>query len=78
MLLFVGWRYYLSFMPVVVGVIVHSVAEHVREHRHLLRERSRLQERNESLQLEVEKLRTPVEKSCLTSPAPSSLEGERS
>jgi CHASE2 domain-containing sensor protein len=58
-LLFVGWRYYLSFMPVVVGVIVHSVAEHVREHRHLLREQSRLQERNEALRLEVEKLRTP-------------------
>ncbi|HJX84974.1 MAG TPA: CHASE2 domain-containing protein, partial [Candidatus Angelobacter sp.] len=59
MLLFVGWRYYLSFMPVVVGVIVHSVAEHVREHRQLLREQSRLQERNASLQLEVEKLRAP-------------------
>jgi hypothetical protein len=59
MLLFMGWRYYLSFMPVVVGVIVHSVAEHVHEHRHLLREHSRLQERNASLQLEIEKLRTP-------------------
>ena len=59
MLLFVGWRYYLSFMPVVVGVIVHSVVEHVHEHRHLLREHTRLQERHASLQLEVEKLRTP-------------------
>lgn len=59
-LLFTGWRYYLSFMPVVVGVIVHSVVEHVHEHRRLLLEHTRLRESHASLQLEVEKLRMPV------------------
>lgn len=58
MLLFAGWRYYLSFMPMVVGVVVHSIVEHVREHRHLLREHTKLQERHASLQLEAQKWRS--------------------
>jgi len=58
MLLFLGWRYYLSFMPVVVGVMVHGIVEHVREHRRLMREHAELEERHRSLQLELSKLRS--------------------
>lgn len=58
-LLFAGWRYYLSFMPVVVGVIVHSIMEHFHQHRHLLRQHTELEKRHAFLQLELEKLRGP-------------------
>jgi CHASE2 domain-containing protein len=63
--LFSGWRYYLSFMPAVVGVIISSVIEHALEHRRLRREHGELkskhgelEKRHTELQLELEKQRS--------------------
>jgi CHASE2 domain-containing sensor protein len=57
LILFAGWGFFLSFMPVAAGVVIHAIVEHVREHLKLQREHESLRESHDALKRECEKLR---------------------
>jgi CHASE2 domain-containing sensor protein len=60
--LFLGWprcHLYLSFMPVTAGVLVHTVIEHIHEHRKLLSRFRALQGRCRRLQEEIREVVQP-------------------
>lgn len=64
-LLFAAWRYYLSFMPVVLGVVVHAPGRARTRTSPTYQGYSRLEGRNAKLEAELDKLRRIAEPTTL-------------